>query len=104
MTDKEWRQTLAQRRQDAGMTQQRLAEAAGVSVGTVSAIERGTGRPSRRIVDAIEFALLSSPFRQSASVRGSRMTFDEIARVFDRAIVTPVDVSDVMAFTVSMHQ
>jgi transcriptional regulator with XRE-family HTH domain len=84
------------------MTQQKLADAAGVSVGTISAIERGTGHPSRRIVDAVEFALLSNAFRRERSVTGRRMTVDEIARIFDKATVVPIDVADVSAYQVRM--
>jgi len=84
------------------MTQQKLADAAGVSVGTISSIERGTGHPSRRIVDAIEFALLSYSFRRDEATTGRRMTVDEIARIFDMATVVPIDVSDVAAYRVGM--
>lgn len=101
MTEKEWRQTLSQRRRTARLTQQKLADLAGVSVGTISAIERGAGRPSRRVMESIEFALLSSAYRRKVGKTFDRLCADDIARIFDRATVMPVDMDGVMAYVVS---
>lgn len=100
MTEEEWRQTLAERRRDARLTQQRLADAAGVSVGTVSSIERGTGRPSRRVAEAIEIALLSASYRHTKQLKWNRVSASDIRKMFDRATVTSVDLDEVMAYMV----
>jgi transcriptional regulator with XRE-family HTH domain len=100
VTEDLWRQTLAERRRSVRLTQQKLADAAGVSVGTISSIERGTGRPSRRVAESIEIALLSVSYRQTKQKSWNRVSAADIRKMFDRATVTNIDLDEVMAYMV----
>lgn len=101
MTTREWCRTLGERRIAAGMTQQRLADRAGVSVSTISGIERGNTVPSTRVSTAIEIALVASSTRPRCTGGGARLASDDIRRMFDMAVVTEIDASDVALYVVS---
>jgi len=52
-------------------------------------------------MESIEFALLSSAYRRKVGKTFDRLCADDIARIFDRATVMPVDMDGVMAYVVS---
>jgi tetratricopeptide (TPR) repeat protein/transcriptional regulator with XRE-family HTH domain len=70
---------LRRRRQAAGLTQEELAEAAGVSVRSVSDLERGTRRPYQRTIRRLADALDLATADRDELTRASQRPADDAA-------------------------
>ena len=64
----DWRAELREARRALGLTQQQLAERAGISLHTVRAYERGARRPPREQLEKV-FAALKVPNAQANAIR-----------------------------------
>lgn len=79
-----WSARVAAARKRAGLTQEALAEAAGVSVGTVKNIEHGATKPQKAKLDAVKMVLgLDRDLSQGWSDEQWQIA-EVVATLFDR--------------------